>query len=63
MNVGSIDPDKPIVRSQHILTAQGHAFIEFGIELSKMMQLTNEETIDFYRGKKNHYMEYSLKSL
>ncbi|MED4019221.1 MULTISPECIES: DJ-1/PfpI family protein [Sutcliffiella] len=48
---------KPIVASGNILTAQGHAYVQFGIELNKMLRTVNDETIDFYNGKRNVMME------
>lgn len=48
---------KPIVRHKNILTAQGHAYVDFGIELNSMLRQVNEETKDFYQGKRNSIME------
>ncbi|PKG27070.1 glutamine amidotransferase [Cytobacillus horneckiae] len=49
---------EPIVRSSpYILTAQGHAYVEFAIELNKMINNVSEAAVDFYRGNKNHFME------
>jgi protein deglycase len=48
---------KPIVRHKNILTAQGHAYVDFGIELNSMLGQLNEETKDFYKGKRNSIME------
>ncbi|MFH5779948.1 DJ-1/PfpI family protein [Heyndrickxia oleronia] len=52
---------QPFVVHGHILTAQGHAFVDFGIELTKMIGELDKETImdlyDFYHGKKNRRME------
>ncbi|QED46612.1 DJ-1/PfpI family protein [Cytobacillus dafuensis] len=48
---------EPLVREKSILTAQGHAYVDFGIQLNKMIRDVSDESIDFYRGKRNHYME------
>ncbi|WP_313799231.1 DJ-1/PfpI family protein [Cytobacillus sp.] len=48
---------KDIVIQDNVITAQGHAYVEFGIEVYKMLRETNTETIDFYRGDRNRLME------
>lgn len=48
---------KPVVASGNILTAQGHAYVQFGIELNKMLREVSDDTIDFYDGKRNVIME------
>ncbi|GAA0338010.1 type 1 glutamine amidotransferase family protein [Bacillus carboniphilus] len=52
----------PTVKYQNILTAQGHAFVEFGIELNKMLTNVNESTVEFYLGKGNQMMEKGVGS-
>jgi len=47
----------PTVKHNNILTAQGHAFVSFGIELSKMVRDVSQDTLDFYNGKINKMME------
>lgn len=48
---------KPFVTHKNILTAQGHAYVDFGIELNKMVREVSEDAIGFYMGKRNIYME------
>lgn len=48
---------KSVVKSENILTAQGHAYVQFGIELAKMLREVNQDTIYFYKGNGNSYME------
>lgn len=51
----------PTVKYQNILTAQGHAFVEFGIELNKMLTDVDESTVEFYLGKGNRLMEKDVE--
>jgi len=51
---------KPFIRHKNILTAQGHAFVEFGIELNKMLRQVSKESIEFYQGERNGLMELDL---
>jgi protein deglycase len=48
---------QPIVVYDNILTAQGHAYVDFGIEINKMVRKVSGEAIDFYIGKRNVFME------
>ncbi len=48
---------KPLVSYKNILTAQGHAYVDFGIQLNKMVRDVSKEAIDFYKGKGNIHME------
>ncbi|MBS4201167.1 DJ-1/PfpI family protein [Bacillus sp. FJAT-49732] len=48
------------VRNKNILTAQGHAFVSFGIELCKMVKDVSHEAVEFYRGMGNKMMEEGL---
>ncbi|MBS4196311.1 DJ-1/PfpI family protein [Lederbergia citri] len=48
---------QPTLKHKNILTAQGHAFVSFGIELNKMMSDVSEGLIDFYSGRRNRMME------
>ncbi|MBS4191988.1 DJ-1/PfpI family protein [Bacillus sp. FJAT-49705] len=48
---------EPLVKEKNIITAQGHAYVDFGIQLNKMIRDVRDESIDFYIGKRNHYME------
>ncbi|MGE8205635.1 DJ-1/PfpI family protein [Heyndrickxia sp. NPDC080065] len=52
---------QPLVRYKNILTAQGHAYVDFGIHLNKMVREVKKETIDFYSGERNIYMESDSK--
>ncbi|MFB7305165.1 DJ-1/PfpI family protein [Heyndrickxia sporothermodurans] len=47
----------PTVSYQNIITAQGHAYVLFGIELNKMIRDVSPEALDFYSGKRNKMME------
>ncbi|MBP3969399.1 hypothetical protein KAF80_10005 [Bacillus sp. WL1] len=40
-----------------IITAQGHAFVPFGIAIASYFGVTNEHNINFYSGKGNVVME------
>jgi 4-methyl-5(b-hydroxyethyl)-thiazole monophosphate biosynthesis len=46
-----------IVKSKNIITAQGHAFVEFGLEIAKRLNVFKEEYREFYSGIKNRLME------
>ncbi|WP_409300829.1 DJ-1/PfpI family protein [Peribacillus sp. SCS-155] len=46
-----------VVRYGNILTAQGHAYVDFAIELKKMVSDASAEAVDFYRGTRNKMME------
>ncbi|MFE7060917.1 DJ-1/PfpI family protein [Sutcliffiella sp. NPDC057660] len=48
---------RPVVSKGNVLTAQGHAYVEFGIALNKMVKEISCEKEDFYRGKGNVFME------
>ncbi|MBM7621006.1 putative intracellular protease/amidase [Bacillus tianshenii] len=48
---------RPVVSKGNVLTAQGHAYVEFGIALNKMVKEISCEKEDFYRGKGNAFME------
>jgi protein deglycase len=48
---------KPVIISDNIVTAQGHAYVEFGIELAKKLTNVEERVVNFYRGFENSYME------
>lgn len=39
------------------MTAQGHAYVEFGIELAKKLRDVQESVVNFYKGYQNCYME------
>ncbi len=47
----------PIVMADNIITAQGHAYVEFGIEINKQIKQVSDGTIEFYQGKRNRMME------
>ncbi|MGD6834452.1 DJ-1/PfpI family protein [Sutcliffiella halmapala] len=46
-----------VVSAGKVLTAQGHAFVEFGIALNKLVTEVSTEKEDFYRGRGNAFME------
>ena len=50
---------RDVVRSGHIITAQGHAFVEFGLEVAGALGAVQnlEATRTFYRGLGNPSME------
>ncbi|WP_139070076.1 hypothetical protein [Bacillus sp. FJAT-27225] len=48
---------KPFVLYNNILTAQGHAYVDFVIQLNQMIGEVAPESIDFYKGKRNNLME------
>ncbi|MGM7683738.1 DJ-1/PfpI family protein [Cytobacillus sp. Hm23] len=62
--LGCFDEDyyryQPTVRENNILTAQGHAYVDFAIELKKMIGEVSAETVAFYQGKGNKLMEQEL---
>ncbi|MGV3289478.1 DJ-1/PfpI family protein [Bacillus wiedmannii] len=49
-----------VVRHSNILTAQGHAFVPFGIAIASYFGVANEHNINFYGGKGNMMMEKLL---
>ncbi|EJQ49583.1 Uncharacterized protein BWINRASL_03428 [Bacillus mycoides] len=49
-----------VVQHSHIITAQGHAFVPFGIAIASYFGVANEHNINFYRGKGNVVMEKLL---
>ncbi|WP_165921134.1 DJ-1/PfpI family protein [Paenibacillus albiflavus] len=51
---------EPVVIHNHIITAQGHAFVEFGIKLNEMVRDVKPEQSDFYRGIRNAMMEKNI---
>ncbi|WP_078543490.1 DJ-1/PfpI family protein [Litchfieldia alkalitelluris] len=48
---------QPTVVSNKIVTAQGHGFVQFGIDVSRLVKEVSMEEIDFYQGRRNSYME------
>jgi 4-methyl-5(b-hydroxyethyl)-thiazole monophosphate biosynthesis len=46
-----------IVKSKNIITAQGHAFVEFGLEMAKRLNVYKDEYREFYSGIRNRLME------
>ncbi|CAG9613487.1 putative protease YdeA [Bacillus rhizoplanae] len=52
---------KEVVRHQNIITAQGHAFVEFGLAIAEYCKVHTEHKNDFYCGKRNIVMENVLK--
>jgi len=51
---------EPVVIHDHIITAQGHAFVEFGIKLNELVRGVEPEQSEFYRGIRNAMMEKSM---
>lgn len=51
---------KEVVQHSNIITAQGHAFVPFGIAIASYFGVTNEHNINFYSGKGNVMMEELL---
>ncbi len=49
-----------VVQHSNIITAQGHAFVPFGIAIASYFWVTNEHNINFYSGKGNVMMEELL---
>ncbi|CAG9622463.1 DJ-1/PfpI family protein [Sutcliffiella rhizosphaerae] len=49
-----------VVTAGNIVTAQGHAFVEFGIEVNKLMREVSKDSITFYSGEGNRLMEKDL---
>ncbi|QWG46007.1 glutamine amidotransferase [Bacillus mycoides] len=49
-----------VVQQSHIITAQGHAFVPFGIAIASYFGVANEHNINFYSGKGNMMMENLL---
>ena len=49
---------EPVVESDHILTAQGHAYVEFGLRTAQILRPDlSAEVQRFYRGLGNEQME------
>ncbi|EEL44555.1 4-methyl-5(B-hydroxyethyl)-thiazole monophosphate biosynthesis enzyme [Bacillus cereus Rock3-42] len=48
---------KEIVQHSNIITAQGHAFVPFGIAIASYFGVANEHNTNFYGGKGNVMME------
>jgi 4-methyl-5(b-hydroxyethyl)-thiazole monophosphate biosynthesis len=46
-----------IVRSKNIITAQGHAFVEFALDIARHLNVYKEEYKEFYSGVRNRLME------
>lgn len=49
-----------VVQHANIITAQGHAFVPFGIAIASYFGVANEHNINFYSGKGNMMMENLL---
>ena len=46
-----------VVQHSNIITAQGHAFVPFGIAIASYFGVADEHNTDFYCGKGNVVME------
>ncbi|OQR57598.1 DJ-1/PfpI family protein [Bacillus sp. CDB3] len=51
---------KEVVQHSNIITAQGHAFVPFGIAVASYFGVANEHNTNFYGGKGNMMMEKLL---
>ncbi|MBG0964540.1 DJ-1/PfpI family protein [Bacillus sp. SRB1LM] len=51
---------KEIVQHSNVITAQGHAFVPFGIAIASYFGVANEHNTNFYGGKGNVMMENLL---
>ncbi|MGN4424940.1 DJ-1/PfpI family protein [Bacillus cereus group sp. MYBK30-1] len=49
-----------VVQHSNIITAQGHAFVPFGIAIASYFGVANEHNTNFYRGNGNITMEKLL---
>ncbi|EJS70787.1 glutamine amidotransferase [Bacillus cereus] len=49
-----------VVQQSHVITAQGHAFVPFGIAIASYFGVANEHNTNFYGGKGNAMMEKLL---
>ncbi|MGG2064987.1 DJ-1/PfpI family protein [Bacillus sp. S14(2024)] len=52
---------KEVVCHQNIITAQGHAFVDFGLAIAKYCGVYTEHKCNFYHGQRNVMMENMLK--
>ena len=50
-----------VVQHSNIITAQGHAFVPFGIAIASYFGVADEHNTDFYCGKGNVVMEKLLR--
>ncbi|PEW65855.1 glutamine amidotransferase [Bacillus cereus] len=50
-----------VVKHSNIITAQGHAFVPFGIVIASYFGVADEHNTDFYCGKGNVVMEKLLR--
>ena len=50
-----------VVKHSNIITAQGHAFVPFGIAIASYFGVADEHNTDFYCGKGNVVMEKLLR--
>ena len=49
-----------VVQHANIITAQGHAFVPFGLAIASYFGVVNEHNTNFYSGKGNIMMENLL---
>lgn len=50
-----------VVQHKNIITAQGHAFVEFGLTIARNYEIYTEHKSNFYSGKGNIIMERILQ--
>ncbi|MEH7385360.1 DJ-1/PfpI family protein [Bacillus sp. JJ1521] len=50
---------EPVVRTGHVITAQGHAYVDFALAIAEQLGALNhpEFTKEFYKGQRNRLME------
>lgn len=54
---------EPVVKSGNVITAQGHAYVDFAIAIAEFLGALNhpEFAKEFYKGQRNRLMEDSVK--
>ena len=51
----------PVVKAGHIITAQGHAYVDFALAVAEKLGTLTEYSSEFYKGQRNRLMEESIK--
>lgn len=46
-----------VVVHNNVITAQGHAYVEFGLQIAKWLGVYKDEYEEFYSGRRNRLME------
>ncbi|THE12988.1 glutamine amidotransferase [Bacillus timonensis] len=54
---------EPVVKAGNVITAQGHAYVDFGLAVAEQLgALTHPDfTKEFYKGERNQLMEEAVK--